>query len=134
MKSSLQNPRVTDNDRGEITVSLDGKELRGWSYSSDNERRLKMLCAQEFVEGLYVRSDIAERMAEALETHQLWEKREKEGPLYPWGMKRDDPGGEKIWSAWWNDQLSLCSKAWELTDAALSAFRSATQDTEASHD
>lgn len=71
----------------------------------------------------FVRADIAERMAEALETHQLWEKREKEGPLYPWGMKRDDPGGEEIWRAWWNDQLSLCSKAWELTDAALSAFK-----------
>jgi hypothetical protein len=82
----------------------------------------------------YIRADLAERMAEALETHQLWEKREKEGPLYPWGMKRDDPGGEEIWRAWWEDQLRLCSKAWEQTDAALSAFRSATQGTEARHD
>lgn len=44
-------PRVTDNDDGEITVTLDGKELRGWSYSSDDERRTKMLCAREYVEG-----------------------------------------------------------------------------------
>lgn len=46
--------RVTDNDLDEITVTLDGKEIRGWSYSSDRERRVKMLCAREFVEGLYV--------------------------------------------------------------------------------
>lgn len=46
-------PRVTDNDRGEITVTLDGKEIRGWIYSSDQERRMKMLCAREFVEGYY---------------------------------------------------------------------------------
>jgi hypothetical protein len=44
-------PRVTDNDKGEITVSLNGKEIRGWSYASDAERRTKMLCALEYVEG-----------------------------------------------------------------------------------
>lgn len=44
-------PRVTDNDDGEITVSRDGKELRGWSYSSDTQRQIKMLCAREYVEG-----------------------------------------------------------------------------------
>lgn len=44
-------PRVTDNDKDEITVSLDGRELRGWSYASDEERRTKMLCAREYVEG-----------------------------------------------------------------------------------
>lgn len=46
-------PRVTDNDRDEIVVTFGGRELRGWSYSSDQERRVKMLCAREFVEGLY---------------------------------------------------------------------------------
>jgi hypothetical protein len=46
-----KNPRVTDNDSGEITVSLDGRELRGWSYSNDGERRQKMLQAREYVEG-----------------------------------------------------------------------------------
>lgn len=45
--------RVKDNDRDEITVTLDGKEIRGWSYKSDDERRLKMLLAREFVEGFY---------------------------------------------------------------------------------
>ena len=44
-------PRVTDNDKGEISVSLEGKELRGWSYADDSERRQKMLMAREYVEG-----------------------------------------------------------------------------------
>lgn len=44
-------PRVTDNDQGEISVALDGRELRGWSYSSDDERRRKMLQAREYIEG-----------------------------------------------------------------------------------
>lgn len=44
-------PRLTDNDKGEITVTLDGKELRGWSYADDTERRHKMLQAREYVEG-----------------------------------------------------------------------------------
>jgi hypothetical protein len=46
-------PRVTDNDSGEISVTLDDKELRGWSYASDGERRQKMLQAREYVEGWY---------------------------------------------------------------------------------
>lgn len=45
------NPRVTDNDHGEISVSFNGIELRGWSYHDDAERRVKMLAAREYVEG-----------------------------------------------------------------------------------
>lgn len=44
-------PRVIDNDQDEITVSIGGKELRGWSYANDDERRQKMLQAREYVEG-----------------------------------------------------------------------------------
>jgi len=44
-------PRVTDNDNGEIHVSLNEKFLRGWSYQTDDERRQKMLLAREYVEG-----------------------------------------------------------------------------------
>jgi hypothetical protein len=44
-------PRVIDFDDGEISVRLDGKELRGWSYKDDAERRIKMLAAREYVEG-----------------------------------------------------------------------------------
>ena len=44
-------PRLTDNDAGEISVTLNGKELRGWSYKDDAERRAKMFAAREYVEG-----------------------------------------------------------------------------------
>ena len=47
----LGNPRVIDDNAGEITVVLNGLELRGWSYSNDNERRIKTLCAHEYTEG-----------------------------------------------------------------------------------
>ena len=45
------NPRVIDNDAGEISVQLAGKEIRGWSYANDSDRRQKMLQAREYVEG-----------------------------------------------------------------------------------
>jgi hypothetical protein len=44
---------VTDNDAGEITVTTNGKEVRGWSYANDTERRVKMIYAREYVEGWY---------------------------------------------------------------------------------
>lgn len=53
MGASNAMPRVVDNDRDEITATLDGKEIRGWSYRSEAERRMKMLCAREFCEGWF---------------------------------------------------------------------------------
>lgn len=50
-KPAKETPRVTDNDAGEITVMLDGKELRGWSYKTRGEQREKMQQAREYVEG-----------------------------------------------------------------------------------
>jgi len=47
----MTQPRVTDNDAGEISVTIDGQELRGWSYKDDPERRTKMGHAREYVEG-----------------------------------------------------------------------------------
>ena len=44
-------PRVVDNDAGEILVTFNGSELRGWSYKDDAEQRTKMLAAREYVEG-----------------------------------------------------------------------------------
>lgn len=49
----MSEPRVHDNDRDEITVTLDGKEIRGWSYGNEAERRVKMLAAREFCEGWF---------------------------------------------------------------------------------
>lgn len=51
--ASTATPRVIDNDRDEITVTLNGRELRGYSYESEAERRAKMLAAREYVEGWY---------------------------------------------------------------------------------
>lgn len=44
-------PTVIDFDDGEISVRIDGKELRGWSYKDDAERRIKMTAAREYIEG-----------------------------------------------------------------------------------
>lgn len=46
-------PTVIDNDKDEITVSFEGRELRGWSYKDDAERRTKMLAAHEYAEGWF---------------------------------------------------------------------------------
>lgn len=50
-EAQRERPTVTDFDDGDISVRLNGKELRGWSYKDDDERRLKMLLAREYVEG-----------------------------------------------------------------------------------
>ena len=34
-------PKITDNDDGEISATLFGNEIRGWSYKDDAERRIK---------------------------------------------------------------------------------------------
>lgn len=44
-------PRVTDNDKDEITVTFNGSEVRSYSYANDAERRERMLRAREYVEG-----------------------------------------------------------------------------------
>lgn len=46
--------RLVDDDHGEITITIEGREIRGWSYANENERRVKMLAAREFIEGYYV--------------------------------------------------------------------------------
>lgn len=57
--AAAASPRVTDNDRDEITVKLDGRELRGWSYESEAERCAKMLAAREFCEGCHAALETA---------------------------------------------------------------------------
>lgn len=43
--------KVIDNDAGDIIVEVFGKEVRGWSYKDDAERRMKMVAAHEYAEG-----------------------------------------------------------------------------------
>ena len=35
-------PRVVDNDHDEITIEFEGRELRGWSYFDEEERKVKI--------------------------------------------------------------------------------------------
>jgi hypothetical protein len=49
----MSDPRITDNDAGTITATVNGKEIRGWCYRDDAERRIKMLMAHEFAEGWF---------------------------------------------------------------------------------
>lgn len=44
-------PKVTDNEKGGITISLGDYALRGFSYENDAERRQKITRAHEYVEG-----------------------------------------------------------------------------------
>jgi len=57
-------PRVVDNDKDEITVTLDGREIRGWSYADEAESRVKMRMAREFVEGWYHATERAATIAD----------------------------------------------------------------------
>ena len=43
--------KVVDNDRDEISIMEGDRQVRGWSYADETERRVKMLCAREFMEG-----------------------------------------------------------------------------------
>lgn len=52
-------PKITDNDQGEIFATVGGVEVRGWSYQDDTERRLKMTMAHEFAEGWFQASQRA---------------------------------------------------------------------------
>src|ERR1035441_7835192 len=55
----MAEPRIIDNDAGTVTATVGGKEIRGWSYRDDAERRIKMLCAHEFAEGWFQASRVA---------------------------------------------------------------------------
>lgn len=59
----MTQPRITDNDRDEITATLDGKEIRGWTYATETERRTKMLAAREFCEGWFMASERSDHRA-----------------------------------------------------------------------
>ena len=49
----MPDPKITDNDAGEITATVAGKEIRGWSYKNATEQHIKMLMAHEFAEGWF---------------------------------------------------------------------------------
>ena len=71
----MPDPKITDNDAGEITASVSGKEIRGWSYKDDAERRIKMLAAQEFAEGWFQAQNQLKRRVDFLLNEQNQLKR-----------------------------------------------------------
>lgn len=44
-------PKVTDNDKGLIHVSVNGHRVRDWIYANDADRRRMMSEARWYVEG-----------------------------------------------------------------------------------
>lgn len=68
----------------------------------------------------YVRGDIAAEMLEALRLHKAWSDSENSGPDYGGQTRDTHPDGERIWRAWWNNNLDLCDRAQKATEAALS--------------
>lgn len=73
----MSTPKVVDNDIDEITAVLDGRVIRGWSYSNEAERRVKMLAAREFCEGWFQR-DSSEYVIWSNE-HRAWWAPDKRG-------------------------------------------------------
>lgn len=59
----MADPHISDNDAGEITASVNGQEVRGWSYKDDAERRFKMRMAHEFAEGWFQARDWCAQIA-----------------------------------------------------------------------
>lgn len=45
--------KVKDNGKDEVAVMDGEKEVRGWSYADEHERRIKIGFAREFIEGWY---------------------------------------------------------------------------------
>ncbi|MBN7763834.1 hypothetical protein JYP52_22095 [Nitratireductor aquibiodomus] len=62
----------------------------------------------------------APEMLEALRLHKAWSDSENSGPDYGGQTRDTHPDGERIWRAWWNNQLDLCDRAQKATEAAIS--------------
>jgi len=58
-------------------------------------------------------------MLAALRLHKAWKDSEATGPDYGGQSRNTHPDGEKIWRAWWNNQLDLCARAEKATDLAI---------------
>jgi len=47
----ITRPRVIDNGRGAVIATFDGRQIRAWTYQSEESRRLKMGYGPEYIEG-----------------------------------------------------------------------------------
>lgn len=62
---------IKDNDNGEISALVFGREIRGWSYKDEAEQRTKMLAAHEFAEGWFQARKEAKRRIDFLLNEHL---------------------------------------------------------------
>lgn len=60
-----------------------------------------------------------DELVAALRLHKAWADSEEAGPDYGGQTRDTHPDGERIWKAWWNNQLDLCERATAATDEAL---------------
>ena len=44
-------PKITDDDKGTVTATMDGKVVRSWVYNENMRRSRAMSLAREYVEG-----------------------------------------------------------------------------------
>ncbi|MDB5584352.1 MAG: hypothetical protein JWR80_9528 [Bradyrhizobium sp.] len=62
-------------------------------------------------------------LVEAAEKHLEWIEKERAGPDYGELTRDTHPDGERIWSAWWCEQLDLCADTERLCREALAKAR-----------
>lgn len=53
LEPGTKKTKVIDNDVDEVRVEFDGRDIRSWTYATEDERRKKMGLAHEFAEGFY---------------------------------------------------------------------------------
>ena len=58
-------------------------------------------------------------LVEACATFERWLRREEVGLPLPEGCERDSVEGERLFRAWWDENLRLCGEAQALARAAL---------------
>ena len=57
---------VIDDDASEIFVKARNVIVRSWMYNNDGERRIKLLCAREYVEGRFASDKQRDAVIKAL--------------------------------------------------------------------
>ncbi len=104
----VQYLRERDKARGELA------EARASSDHSECERALEAMAGR-----VQEAEQERDRLREALEAWKHWWDTENAGPVYPEGVDRDCPHGERIWKAWYHQNLANCERAGKLQDIAL---------------
>ena len=86
---------VIDDDASEIFVKVGNLIVRSWMYHNDSERRIKMLCAREYVEGRFASDKQLEEVISVLMPRKP-EDNPKDGPCC---YELEDCDGVMLWIA-----------------------------------